>query len=139
MAKTRSELITEVLDQLGVLAAGQTPATEDVSKVDGKLNSVLDEISALDIITIDDPGSVGPTGGEIPSEAFLALGTVIANRCAPSFGLAGDPALDALSKRAEKTLRTIVRPQRARRTLRTDAALRGARSFPGRGSFSNGT
>ena len=136
--KTRSDLISEVLDQLGVLAAGQTPAAEDVAKVDGKLDAVLAELSALDIVTIDDAGAVGPSGGEIASEAFLSLATAIAYRCAAAFGLANDPALYVLSQRAEKMLRTIVRPGRATRTLRTDAQLRGRRVAAGRGSYSRG-
>lgn len=137
--KTRSDLISEVLDQLGVYAIGQTPSAEDVEKVDNRLDNALEEISGLDIYTVDDAGSIGPTGGEIPASAINALGAVIAQRCAASFGLGSDPSIFVLSQRAEKTLKSLARPARARRTLRTDAALRGVRSWPGRGSYSNGT
>ena len=137
--RTRSDLITEVLDQLGVYALGQTPGAEDVEKIDNRLNNVLEELSGLDIYTVDDPGKVGPSGGEYPAAALNALGSAVAQRCAASFGMGADPSLYVLSQRGEHTLRTLARPARARRTLRTDAALRGVRAWPGRGSFSSGT
>jgi hypothetical protein len=137
--RTRADLITEVLDQLGVLAAGQTPAAEDVAKIDNRLDNVLEEISALGIYTVQMPGTIGAADGEYPAEIIPSLGSCVANRCAGSFGLGGDPALDVMARRAEKTLYTIQRPLPARRFLNTDAALRGVRLYPGRGSFSNGT
>lgn len=136
--KTRSELIVEVLDQLGVTAVGQTPSAEDVEKIDGRLDNALAEISELDIYTVDDPGEVGPSGGSIPASALYSLGSVIAQRCAASFGMGADPAIFTLSERGESTLRTLARPARVRRALRTDAALRG-RAWPRGGSFTNGT
>jgi hypothetical protein len=136
--RTRSDLITEVLDQLGVTSIGQTLSAEDVEKIDSRLDNALAEISELEIYTVDDPGSTGPTGGEIPASAINALGAVIAQRCAASFGMGSDPSIFVLSQRAEKTLRSLARPARARRTLRTDSALRG-RMWPRGGSFTNGT
>lgn len=138
-AKTRSDLITEVLDQLGVTSIGQNLAPEDVSKVDNRLDNMLEEISALGIYTVVEAGNVGPSGGDIDAAAIRSLAALIANMCAGNFGLGADPSLDVIAKRAEKTLRTLDRPARARGMLQTDAALRGHRFWPGRGNYSNGT
>ena len=138
-SRTRNDLIVEVLDQLGVTAMGQNPNAEDVQKVDERLDNLLEEISALGIYTVVDSGSVGPTGGDIDAAAIRSLGALIANMCAGNFGLGADPSLDVLARRGEQTLRTIIRPERARRTMKTDEALRGHRMWPGRGNYSNGT
>lgn len=137
--RTRSDLITEVLDQLGVTAIGQDASAEDTNKVDTRLDNMLEEISALGIYTVIDSGAVGPSGGDIDAAALRSLGALVANMCAANFGLGADPSLDVMARRAEHTLRTIARPARSRRTLDTDPALRSTRLYPGRGSFTNGT
>jgi hypothetical protein len=137
--RTRADLITEVLDQLGVTAIGQVPAADDVNKVDTRLDNMLEEISALGIYTVIDSGSVGPQGGDIDAAALRSLGAMVANMCAANFGLGADPSLDVMARRAEHTLRTIERPARSRRFMETDPAIRSTRLWPGRGSFSNGT
>lgn len=139
LTRTRNDLIVEVLDQLGVTANGQNPNQDDVQKVDDRLDNMLEEISALNVYTVIDAGSEGPTGGDIDAAALRALAAMVANMCAPNFGLGGDAALDVLAKRAEQTLRTIGRPPRARMTLKTDESLRGHRIWPGRGSYADGT
>src|SRR6185312_16731313 len=111
-SRTRSELIVEVLDQLGVTAMGQNPNAEDVQKVDSRLDNMLEEISALDIYTVIDAGDVGPSGGDIDAAAIRALAALIANMCAANFGLGADPSLDVIARRGEQTLRTLTRPPR---------------------------
>lgn len=138
-SRTRNDLIVEVLDQLGVTAIGQNPYPEDVQKVDNRLDNMLDEISALDIYTVVDAGQVGPSGGDIDAAAIRSLAAIIANMCAGNFGLGADPSLDALAKRAKKTLITLIRPAKARGLLKTDEALCGQRLWPGRGNYSNGS
>jgi len=137
--KTRSDLITEVLDRLGVLASGQTPSSEDVAKVDGKIDAALATLSETEIYTVDDSGEEGPSGGEFTLSAFLPLANIVANACAAAFGLLDDQNIEARAKQAERTLLTLARPDRARKTLRTDAQLMGRRMWPGRGSYTNGT
>jgi hypothetical protein len=138
-SRTRNDLIVEVLDQLGATAMGQNPNPEDVQKIDTRLDNMLDEISALGIYTVVDAGEVGPSGGDFDAAALRSLAAFIANMCAGNFGLGADPSLFVLATRAEKTLRTIDRPAKARVFLKTDAALRGHRLWPGRGNYSSGT
>lgn len=139
VSRTRNDLIVEVLDQLGVTANGQNPDQDNLAKVDDRLDNMLEEISALNIYTVIDSGSEGPSGGDIDAAALRALAAMIANMCAPNFGLGGDAALDVLARRAEQTLRTLGRPSRARGLLKPDEALRGRRTWPGHGNYSSGT
>lgn len=138
-SRTRNDLIVEVLDQLGVTANGQNPNPDDVQKVDNRLDNMLEEISALDIYTVVDAGSVGPTGGDIDAAAIRSLAAKIASMCSGNFGLGADPSLEVKATQGERILRTLTRPARARGLLRTDEALRGIRVWAGRGNYTNGT
>jgi hypothetical protein len=126
--KTRRQLIDQALDNLGVLAAGQTPGDEDVSKIDALIDPMVSDLAARDIAYVADPGQLGPANGEIEPALFLWLAHILAYLATPPFGLQGDPSFYVLAQRAEDMLRTIARPARTRRTLRTDPILnRGGR------------
>lgn len=139
MSKSRAELVSRVLENLGVLASGQTPAAEDTEGVDQYVGPAIAELNALDICNVQDAGTIGPSGGAIDEAMFLALADYIANACGPKFGLANDPALYVLSTRAVTHLRTVTRPERVRKMLQTDAQLRSRRWPVGSGNFTNGT
>ncbi len=125
--KTRRELIDQALDNLGVLVIGQAPSDEDVSKIDGRLDAVLELLAARDIVYVPDAGAPGPpTGGEIELSIFLPLADILAWRCAGAFNLAGEPSLKVLNDQAEEDLLIIGRPARTRQFLKTDTQLRGA-------------
>lgn len=121
--KTRSELIYEALDQIGILVPGQAPSTNIMNKMDGVVDPVCEQLSELGIYYVQDAGEIGPTGGEIESSAFLALGAYLANAAAAKFNLPADTKLKALALEAEGLLRTLTRPSSTRRTLSVDAGI----------------
>jgi hypothetical protein len=113
--KSRNDLVYQALANLGVLAAGQTPSSEDYDTVDGYVDPALASLDARDIITVDDDNA-------IPAEWFFALSVVVANYAAMAFGLSGVPASSSSKTPAidaENDLRLMVRgkptgePQRA--------------------------
>lgn len=114
--KTRNELVLQALANLGVLAAGQTPATEDFQSVDGHVEQTIAALDADEIVTVDDVDA-------IPVEWFQPLSVILADDAAMEFGLPGVPAspsdphpLDT----AISTLRTRVRGRPTGQTLRID-------------------
>lgn len=128
--KTRQELLYEALDQLGILVPGQAPSTTVLNKIDGVFDPVVEELDALGIYYVDDPGELGPADGEIESSAFLSLGAYLANAAASKFNLPADAKLKALAIEAEQKLRTLTRPASTRKFLKTDAGIptgRGSR------------
>lgn len=125
---TRRQLIDQVLENLGVLAAGDTPAAEDVAKVDRLIDPVLADLQSRAVAYVNDAGTLGPSGGAIDAAQYLHLAKVIADEAKAGWGLAGDPSYYVLRQQAEELLRVIGRPPQTRRTLRTDPFLRrGAR------------
>lgn len=139
MAKTRRQLIDQVLDNLGVLVPGQSPGDEAVSRVDGVIDPALATLGNQGIVYVADSGTPNPpAGGEIDDGLFLPLASCVAWAAAGGFNLADSPSLKALQIEAISTLRIIGRPASTRRTLGTDIQLRGYRSTP-LGNFSRGT
>lgn len=82
--KTRVDLVTKALANLGVTEAGQPPSFEDASTVDGYVETTLATISAKGIVTIGDDNA-------IPMEFFQPLAVLLAQDCAHEFGLPGVP------------------------------------------------
>lgn len=71
--KNRSDLVLAILDRLSVLQAGQPPATEDTQKVDGKIDPLLRELAAIELINVPDVTN-------IPLELFDSVADVLAER-----------------------------------------------------------
>ena len=97
MPKTRRELVDRALDVLGVLASGQVPEVEDVARLDGYVETTIEDLLERDIIDIPDPE-------EIELSIFDDLAKVLANNAREGFGLANDPRLAATAQAAEKRL-----------------------------------
>lgn len=129
MSKTRAELIGQALINLGVIAEGQSIDADLIDKMDGVVDPACAELTILDIYYVQDAGSVGPTGGDIPDSAFLSLAAYIANAACAAFNLPADAKLQALSQIAEAKLVTLARPSRTRRTLRIDPAVAPTRTY----------
>jgi len=127
MSKTRLELITQSLVNLGIVAEGQSVSAEDVQKMDSILDPALSEMTDLEIYYVDDAGDIGPTGGEFADSAYLSLAAYVANAACAAFNLPADQKLQALAMLAEQKLITLGRPASTLRTLRIDPALRGRR------------
>lgn len=115
--KTRADLVDQVLENLGVLAAGQTPPDEDFDAVDKRIDACVELLAAGNVFQLQDVDA-------IPLAAFLPLCDYVAARCAAAFGLAGDQAIAVRSVQAEADLRQIAREAAVNQTLTTDRMFR---------------
>lgn len=82
---TQADLLQEVLENLGVLAAGQTPQQEDLARVEEKLPSIISLLSATEVVYIPDIEN-------IPAEFFIPLSDCVTYHCKSKFGIVGDAA-----------------------------------------------
>lgn len=130
MSKTRAELIDQALNRLQILVLGQSPSPEDIQKMDRLVDPACAQLAAMEIYYVSDPGEIGPTGGNIEDEAFLALADYVA-----SFHLVADERMQALAMIAESTLRKLAAPPRTLRTLRVDPGLTPRRIGTYRGGW----
>jgi hypothetical protein len=80
---TASDLVTEALANLGVLAAGQTISPEDFNYVNDRLDAIFRKLGALEIVYVADPSM-------IPGEWFLDLAAIVAGECSMKFGSSAD-------------------------------------------------
>jgi len=108
--RTRRDLVTEALINLGVLAAGQQPDAEDFEAVDGKVEGLLARLEMQDILDLDN------TVDEFPSEFFNPLAVLLADDAALMFGLPGVPASQSNPKPRENAIDEIRRVTYARPT-----------------------
>jgi len=87
MPRTRRDLVTEALDNLGLIAAGQVALAEDFEAVDNKVDGLIayletsNDVGGLTIDNID----------EIPDELFEPIAVLLADVSALKFGMAGVP------------------------------------------------
>jgi hypothetical protein len=81
--RTSADLIAEVLANLGVLAAGQSPEVEDFQAVSSKLDATFRKLAALEICYVADPDNIQP-------EWFSDLADIVAGECASKFGVTND-------------------------------------------------
>lgn len=96
---TRSMLVNEALQVLQVVGAGQAADSEDQERVDDKVEALLAELEARDIVSVSDVADIAP-------EHFNPLAELLANECAPSFGLPKSPGM---KEAAEDRLRIVTR------------------------------
>jgi hypothetical protein len=78
--RSSSDLITEALANLGVLAAGQPIDPEDFGWVNEKLDSIFRLLAGIEIVYVSDPNN-------IPGLWFSPLADIVAGECASKFGL----------------------------------------------------
>lgn len=96
--KTRQDLILATLELLQADGgAGQSPAPEDVTVIDGIIDGKLAELGARKIHGSDDPN-------EFQDEFVSPLATILANEAAPKFG---QPRNEASKAAAEGILREL--------------------------------
>lgn len=126
MARSRVQLIDNVLDNLGVLVFGQAPSDEMRARVDEHIEPTLAQKLAEGVpIYVADPGTPNPPmGGEYDDAIFLPLAAILSWAVAGPFNLGADASLKVLSDQAEEDLRRIGRAERARKFLTTDIQLR---------------
>lgn len=108
--KSRAELVTQALSNLGVLQAGQTPADEDASAVDGHIDGVFSRLAAKGVVTLQDYDA-------IPIAWFNTLAELVADDAQSEFGGKSDPQKVLI---AETDLRIMARVKPTRAPLQTD-------------------
>lgn len=89
--RSSSDLVTEALANLGVLAAGQPIDVEDFNWVNEKLDSIYRKLGMLEIVYVPDPDN-------IPGAWFSDLADIVAGECASKFGLVGQELMDKINK-----------------------------------------
>lgn len=97
MARSREQLIARVLEELGVLEAGQAPSAEDSQTIDREIEPVLADLATRGVYTYGDPDSIN-------EDAFVHLAVLIANSKARTFGSAPSEDIRLL---AESRLRGL--------------------------------
>lgn len=85
MSRSRSDLVLEILDALGVLPSGQTAQAEDVQRIDEVLPSLMATFAGTEIVYIADLEA-------IPDADFRPLAEMCAYECREKFGVTGDEA-----------------------------------------------
>lgn len=113
--RTQADLLQEVLENLGVLAAGQTPEQEDLSRVSEKLPSIVALLGATEVVYIPDIEN-------IPDEFFIPLADCVTYSCKQKFGIVGDAAsaIDQAYQIALMQFRVMNRGKPTYETLRSD-------------------
>lgn len=97
--KTRANLVTAVLEDMGVLSVGATPSTDDQSFIEGRIDPFLEDLSVRNVIYISDFQS-------FPDQIFQHLVDLLVQHCGPAFGRAKNRDEIEL---IESRLRTIQR------------------------------
>ena len=97
--KNRTQFITAVLQDMGVVSVGATPAAEDVALIEVRLDPMLEDLSFRNVIYISDFQT-------FPDKIFQALVDLMVQICGPAFGRQKDRAEIELM---EGRLRTIQR------------------------------
>lgn len=110
MPRTTIDLITEVLDLLGVSQVGQDPSAEDAEVVRRKIPSVLDRLAARRVVYVQNRDS-------IEDRFFDPLAVIVANNVGPKFGQSYDASTDAVQ---EAQLREMQREPNVSETVRAE-------------------
>jgi hypothetical protein len=120
--RSSTDLITEALANLGVLAAGQSPDPEDWNYVAEKLDSIVRMLVGLEICYVADQNN-------IPGAWFSSLADIVAGECATKFGSDPDTFQRLLTKglgvppgsgAAAMALKAITRGRYTGEVLRTE-------------------
>jgi hypothetical protein len=113
--RSQSDLVQEVLENLGVLPAGQQAQLEDTARVVEKLPSIVASVAAREIVYIPDVNA-------IPQHYFIPFSVIVAYECKEKFGISAD-ALAALTQDNQNAilqLRVMNRGRPTFETLKTD-------------------
>jgi hypothetical protein len=116
--KTRLQLASMALDEMLVVGAGQSPADEDIEKVDGRLDGLIGELEGRGVLQIADDQ-------DIPVEWTGPLAELLANECARSFGKEKMP--EQMREAVEERLRIMVNRQDTNKTLKVDPSMQSGR------------
>lgn len=84
--RTRNDLILTVLEDLGVLPAGQAPGVEDTSRVDSELDQIAAKLMGLEIVYLPDLAN-------IPLAYFDDVAAICADLLKTKFGVSAEDAM----------------------------------------------
>lgn len=101
MTKSREDLISRALEELGVIAAGQTASAEDAQTIDNEIGPVLSDLATREIYTWGDPD-------QIEDDAFVHLAVLLANSKARVFGSQPSEQVRLLAERRLRALTVVV-------------------------------
>lgn len=115
--KTRAALVGMAADELGLTSDGATLEAETSNKIDGRLDGLLGELAAREVVYI-------PNDDEIPIEVSGPLAELLANECAGAFGQPRKTEAERMM--IEDRLKVVVqRVPPSRPYLEVDRALQG--------------
>lgn len=77
---TRDDLIRSCLDELKVTSYGTPPSAEEHAAVDERLDGILMELSARNVVTVTNTE-------QIPTELIVALGQAVARQLGSRFSV----------------------------------------------------
>ena len=118
MTQTKAQLILQTLQEMNVLGAGQDAPAEDYQAVEDRIQPLLDDLSARNVIYVPDVDA-------IDNSQFPYLVQLLAQFCSPKFEKQMDASVITF---AENRLRTIARIGKGTgQNLRVDRALRPCR------------
>lgn len=78
--KTRAQLVTMALDELGVTDAATPPTADEQELVDQRVDGLLRELAARGVVEVADQS-------QIPVEQTGPLAELLANECSVQFGM----------------------------------------------------
>ena len=119
--KTRADLVAMAADELGITSPDTNLETEDVAKIDGRLDGLLAELAARGVVNV--------SGDEDIDVTYCgALAQLLANECATVFG--GSRKSEAERTLIEERLKVIDQRQAPSRPfLEIDRMLQRGRTF----------
>jgi hypothetical protein len=80
---TQADLVTKILDKLGVVPTGNTPQLEDVNRIIDLLPAIVESVAGREILYIPDINN-------IEGKYFLPFASIAAWECTEEFGTTGD-------------------------------------------------
>src|ERR1700761_8772215 len=89
--RTSTDLVTEALANLQVLAAGQPVDPEDFNYINEKLDAIMRKLAALEIVYVADVNN-------IPGAWFADLADIVAGECSSKFGSTAEDMASFISK-----------------------------------------
>lgn len=108
---TEAEFLDTVAEQLGILAAGQTLASEDGALIRRRAVATFARLAREELTT-------AASTNDIPDAQALALADIVALECAIPFGLSGQlNELAAAARAARDSIRLVVSERPHRETL----------------------
>lgn len=114
--RTRAELVTLALDNLGAIGAGQTAQIEDTQRVNDVAPSIMETLRATEVYYLNDIEN-------IPEAAYVPLAAILAWGCRAKFSITDPNELAMLQQAAETgtaALKVMTRGRPTYQVLQTD-------------------